>query len=152
MNPPVDIFDPMESSLFNAIKGNFDPHNLPIEEFNILYNLITYPNASIEEAVEKVVNRTLKESTTLDEDFVANVCFLIMEIATNTVPAEQANLVEFVSQLQKVSVTNPETGEQVIDPDGHRVWQDLSTLGIFVTDFWNFGKLIFTMILLMYLL
>lgn len=152
MQTLVDIFDTMESSLFNAVKENFDPHHIPIDEFNILYNLVRYPNASVEEAVEKVVNLTLKELTTLDDGFAFNLCALIMDIATNTVPAEQANLVEFVSQLQRTSVRNPKTGEQVRDQDGQCVWQDLPTLGIYVTDFWNFGKFIFTMILPMYLL
>lgn len=141
----------MENPLFNAVKGNFDPDHLPIDEFNILYNLVRYPNASVEEAVEKVVNLTLKELTTLDDGFVFNICTLIIDIATNIVPAEQANLVEFVSQLQKTSVRNPKTGEQVRDQDGQCVWQDLSTLGIYVTDFWNFGKFI-TIMITMYLL
>lgn len=148
----MDIFDTMESPLFNTIMKNFDPHHLPIDEFNILYNLIRYPNASVEEAVEKVVNRTLKEPSTLDEDFVFNLFALLMDIATNTAPAQQANLVAFVLQLQKISVRNPKTGEQIRDQDGQCVWQELPSLGIFVTDFWNFGKFIFTMILSTYLL
>jgi hypothetical protein len=64
------------------------------------------------------------------------------DVVVNTVPSQQALLVEFVRSLQQQQVTDPTTDDQLrfFGDYNKMVWTEIPIFGVTVADNWNFGK------------
>lgn len=68
----------------------------------------------------------------------------LMEVAKRTTPVEKLDkLVQFIIQLQKIKLYDPETGEQLINDHGpswkFQIWDGLPQFGWAASDELNFG-------------
>lgn len=128
------------------IMQKYDPDLIPTQEFKILHALVTDPNASASNAVHQVLNLTTTELSSkndmsrdqFESDVAWNIGVLTIDIAANTAPAQQTELLDFISQLQKVTVTDPRTGEMVKCGNFGYLWTDLPSLGMHAADTCNF--------------
>ncbi|ODM22650.1 hypothetical protein SI65_00239 [Aspergillus cristatus] len=129
--------------------AEYDPDLILTPEFQLLQNLVKDPNASPEEAVQQVVELTKAEAlsgkwpkNTIGGDFAWNISHLALDIATNTKPENQLNLLNFMRKLQTVAVMDPRTGEQLIY-DHEKLWTDLPCVGYYssdLQDFWHYTQ------------
>lgn len=73
-----------------------------------------------------------------ESDIAGNIGVLTIDIAANTAPAQHTELLDFISRLQKVTVTDPGTGEKVKCENFRYLWTDLPSLGMHAADNCNF--------------
>lgn len=126
----------------------YDSDLVPTQEFKILHNLVTDPDASAADAVQQVLDLTTTEilskndtpGTNFDSDVAWNICILIIDIAANTAPTRQTKLLDFVTRIQKVTVADPRTGEKVGCGNFGYLWTDLHSFGMHVADMCNSCK------------
>ena len=126
--------------------AEYDPDLILTPEFQLLQNLVKDPNASPEEAVQQVVELTKAEAlsgkwpkNTIGGDFAWNISHLALDIATNTKPENQLNLLNFMRKLQTVAVMDPRTGEQLIY-DHEKLWTELPCVGYYSCDLQDLCK------------
>ncbi|OTA99472.1 hypothetical protein M426DRAFT_269263 [Hypoxylon sp. CI-4A] len=109
-------------------------------EFKILKKLVDDPEVSPSDVVQEIVNITsTKAAANKEIDLGAHPWYTflaLIELAQRTPPSRQTKLVEFVSQLQKLQVTNPWTNEPLAR-DGELLWTDLPALGYTASDEWH---------------
>lgn len=125
---------------------DYDPDLIPTQEFKILHSLVTDPDASATDAVQQVLNLTVTELLSKDDlsrnqfkgDVAWKICILIIDIAADTPPVRQTKLLDFVSRLQKVTVTDPRTGERVGRGNFGYLWTDLHSFGMHAAGMCNF--------------
>lgn len=126
----------------------YDPDLVPTQEFKILHNLVTDPDASAADAVQQVLDLTTTEilskndtpGSNFDSDVAWNICVLIIDIAANTAPTRQTKLLDFVSRIRKVTVADPRTGEKVGCGNFGYLWTDLHSFGMHAADMCNSCK------------
>lgn len=126
--------------------NDYDPDLIPTPEFQLLQNLIKPPYASPEEAVQQVIELTKAEALSrkwpenkIRGDFTWNISHLALDIATNTKPENQLNLLDFLKKLQKIAVMDPRTGEQLMH-DHEKLWTELPCVGYYSCDLQDFCK------------
>lgn len=139
-----------QTTLYITLMSQYDPDNRPVRQFSIIHRLLTHPNASVIDAVQRIQSLAMMEVTSHNwppnaflSDFAWHVCSLLMDIATNTPPVHQTRLLEFVIRLQKSPVVDPRTG-CIVRYQGERVFFDLPTLSTYVSDFCTFSKSLLT--------
>lgn len=126
----------------------YDPDLVATQEFNILHNLVTDPDASAADAVQQVLDLTTTEilskndtsGSNFNSDVAWNICVLIINIVANTAPAQQTKLLNFVTRIQKVTVADPRTGEKVRCRNFGYLWTDLHSFGMHAADMCNSCK------------
>jgi hypothetical protein len=131
-------------------KGRFTDISMSSSrELEIMSSLVS-PNASVDTAVRQLValTSTAASSTTASASdplftHLNNAWHCLMEdVVVNTVPSQQALLVEFVRSLQQQQVTDPTTDDQLrfFGDYNKMVWTEIPIFGVTVADNWNFGK------------
>lgn len=113
-------------------------------EFKVLEALVHEPDASVPNAVQQICNITAAASASSESGDVGvhpwHTFTSLIEIVKRNPPARHVKLVECISRLQEVRVTNPRTSEPLRN-DGQLVWTQLPTLGYTAADEWHaFGE------------
>lgn len=109
-------------------------------EFKIINKLVQEPNASVNDALDQLAQLTSAAINTTNANPVGThpwhtFCSLI-EVAKRTQHDKQTKLVEFAINLQKVTVVDPATGEQ-LKSEGYLLWLEMPSLGYTAADDWN---------------
>jgi hypothetical protein len=112
------------------------------EEFKILDRLVNQPDATVEDALQQVVNLTLAtlniKGLNPHKGYGAvdyNVSIALMELTQRLEPAKHHKLVEFLSKLQKQTATDPAKGEP-LKIQGDTLWVDLPSFGYTELETW----------------
>lgn len=111
------------------------------EEFKILSKLTNDADSNVDDALEEVVSLSMTALTLHGPDSregVSNVDYKIslalLELAQRLEPGKHMKLVEFVSKLQKRTVTDSEGNPLKID--GATLFTDLPSLGYTELETW----------------
>lgn len=120
----------------------FDLHYIREREkspyFQLFDNLVDNPDCTVSDAV---VQFNLEiETRILTTDKKIPNCWSIFwelyEVAQRTPPEQQSRLVEFLDELQKVKLCDPETGDQ-LRQDDELCWTQLPYLGFTGGEGWR---------------
>ncbi|ORY61460.1 uncharacterized protein BCR38DRAFT_467420 [Pseudomassariella vexata] len=119
---------------------------LDSEEFKLLDKLANQADATPEGAVQQVADMAMAAHATHSDDvhrgagFVDyNVSLALLELVQRLEPAKHCKLVDFVSDLQKQTGTDPSTGES-LKIQGETLFTDLPSLGYTELETWcEFG-------------
>lgn len=110
------------------------------QEYKILNPLVHQSDASVTDAMQKLLNLTSATMTGNKPNNLGNhpynVFTSLIDIVARTVPEKQSLLVDFISQLQKETVVNATTGEALTHYD-RAVWNELPSFGWTIRDEWN---------------
>jgi hypothetical protein len=115
-------------------------------EFKIL-NPLVQPDATpptIAHALQEIHGLTSEEVSSRNTPDLGNIPWYtfccVLELSARTLPSEQLILVDFVVQLQRKKVVDPNTGS-VLQHHDIDVWTGLPSMGWALEDDWNVGQL-----------
>lgn len=102
-------------------------------EFYIAASLVSSPDASPADAVQRLVELTRACRRTEIGDHCYYTVSCLLEVVAHTPPEAQAGLVGFVHCLRATTVVREESGRP-IEHAGRVVWKDLPTFGYTIAD------------------
>lgn len=113
------------------------------QQFKILNDLIHNPDATVDNALDQIVDLTLaahmapnKEEYFTPGNVDYYLSLALMEHVQNLEPSKQKSLVEFICGLQKRTATDPSTGEP-LRVQGDILWTDLPSFGYTEYETWD---------------
>jgi hypothetical protein len=114
-------------------------HQETTQHFKILHPL-AQPDASttVADVLQEIDNLTATASTNPEalSLHLWETWWGLLEIVARTPPTQQSKLVDFMAQLQKKTLTDPATGEQLKSSDLN-MWTQLPTFSWALKDGWN---------------
>lgn len=112
------------------------------DEFKLLDKLVNQADASLEDAIQDVVNLSTIENPENPTDPHHGFSYVdykvslgLIELSQRLEPAKHRRLVEFVAELQTLTVIDPSTGEP-FKTQGSTIWTDLPSLGYTELETW----------------
>ncbi|EFY84857.1 hypothetical protein J3458_014305 [Metarhizium acridum] len=131
-------FDPNTSHPYTMPQWIISMQDYP--EFKIINRLVQEPDSTVRDALEEFQRLTLslidaRNQNLFDLHPWHTFCCLF-EVAKRTDHDKQDKLVDFAIGLQRVTVTNPATGEQPRQ-DGQLLWTEMPALGYTAADDWH---------------
>lgn len=115
------------------------------QQFKILNDLVTNPNATVDNAILQIIDLTMAAHAAPDEEkgsVPSNVDYFIslslMMLVQELEPTKHGRLVEFLCALQMQIATDPSTGEPLtVDIDKEVLWTNLPSLGYTEVETWK---------------